>query len=292
MSIEKVSGDYIDYNNLYAYPLQWMEESYYARRDYQWLLYRANLAMLGKPCDNLYRAEVESILNGMEEGEQKKAIKKLCETIPEGASLYLKKCVDARAAQMAGGVDTYEYNIDDPYGIIEDDTEDLLATKCEQDYIQNKLGMLSPTFSRDLTMAGVAAVIVKYHAGSNDNRVLRVNPKNIWFDTKYSSTGEERFRGYSTMISWRKLKQMVIDDGDDVNLDLKVPDRSIFKDDKTIDAHAKYNNRKIRTLNGIDIYVQDINKLATSPQLQGAELGQMFGEYDHDLRSCYNLNWS
>lgn len=291
MSIEKVNGDYIDYDHKWTYPLQWLEESYFARRDYQWLLYRTNLAMLGKPCKNLYKSEVESILNGMEEGAQKKAVARLCESIPAGASLWLKKCVDMRASQVSGGVDTYEYNIDDPYGIIEDDTEDLLATKCQQDYIQNKLGMLSPTFSRDLTTAGMAAVVVKYHAGSNGNRVYRINPKNTWFDTKYSSTGEERFRGYSTMISWKKLKKMVEDDGDDINLDLRVPDRSIFKDDKDIDIHAKYNNRKIRSLNGIDIYVQDLNKLAISPQLQGAELGTMFGEYDHDLRSCYNLNW-
>ena len=69
----------------------------------------------------------------------------------------------------------------------------------------------------------------------------------------------------------------------------------VEKDDKDgkkkwdLDKTAKYNNRKIRTLNGLDIYVEDINRLATSTQLSGGL--NMFDEYDHDLRTCYNLNW-
>ena len=50
-------------------------------------------------------------------------------------------------------------------------------------------------------------------------------------------------------------------------------------------ATATYSNRKIRTLNGLDIYVEDLNRLATSTQLSGGL--NMFDEYDHDLRTCY-----
>lgn len=254
------------------------------------------MAKLGKPCKNLYQEELKTNLNNVSKADQAK-YKEYCNCVPEGTSFALKKAADNRANQMAAGVDTYEYQINDPYMVIDSDTEDLLAAKCEQDYVENKLGILSATFSRDLTWAGVAAVLVKYCPISDKNKVLRVNPKNIWFDTKYSSLGIERFRGYSTMISWKKLKEMIADDpNEEVNLDIKAPDTSIVKETVDgegkkkygIDEKAKYSNRKIRTLNGLDIYVEDLNRMAVSPQLTGLE---HFGEYDHDLRTCYNLNW-
>ena len=290
------SYDFIDWNHEWNYPIQWLEESDFARTQYHYWLWRASLAKLGKPCKNLYQEELKTNLNNVSKADQAK-YKEYCTCVPEGTSFAIKKAVDNRANQMASGVDTYEYQVNDPYMVIDADTEDLLAARCEQDYVENKLGILSATFSRDLTWAGVAAVLVKYCPISDKNKVLRVNPKNIWFDTKYSSLGIERFRGYSTMISWKKLKEMVANDpNEEVNLDIKAPDTSIITE--TVDGEgkkkygvnekAKYSNRKIRTLNGLDIYVEDLNRMAVSPQLTGLE---HFGEYDHDLRTCYNLNW-
>lgn len=286
----------LDWNKWPNHVIQWLEESEVARVNYQYWLWRANLAKLGKPCKNLYQIELDSNLDKIEDVEKKAAYKKHCIKVPEGASFALKKAVDNRANQMSCGVDTYEYQINDPFGIIKPDTADLLSAKCQQDYVQSRLGVMSSTFSRDLTWAGVAAVLIKYDPVSDKNKVLRINPKNIWFDTKYSSLGLERFRGYSTMISWKKLKKMIEDDDDEeVNLDIKAPDRSITKEEKKenkkywgVDKTAKYNNRKIRTLNGLDIYVEDLNRLAASPQLGGLNY---FYEYDHDLHTCYNLNW-
>lgn len=294
------SFDGINWNEWPNHVIQWIEESEVARNAYQYWLWRASLAKLGKPCKNLYQEELTTNLSKVEKSEQKK-YEEACKHVPEGSSFALKKAIDNRANQMACGVDTYEYQINDPYMIINADTQDLLAAKCKQDYVQNKLSILSATFSRDLTWAGVAAVLIKYEPKSDRNKVLRINPKNIWFDTKYSSLGLERFRGYSTMISWKYLKEMLEDDdNEEINLDIKAPDRSIMvekeeeKDGKKkkfwdLDKTAKYNNRKIRTLNGLDIYVQDLNHLAASTQLSSGL--NLFGEYDHDLRTCYNLNW-
>lgn len=289
--------DFIDWNHDWNYPIQWLEESDSARTSYHYWLWRASLAKLGKPCKNLYQEELKSNLSKVDSVDRAK-YEEYCRCVPEGTSFAIKKAVDNRANQMASGVDTYEYKINDPFGIIDDDTEDLLSAQCQIDYVRNRLNILSATFSRDLTWAGLAAVIVKYDPVSDKNKVLRVNPKNIWFDTKYSSLGLERFRGYSTMISWKKLKEMIAnDDNEEVNLDIKAPDRSILKEEDdgkgekvwNVDKNAKYSNRKIRTLNGLDIYVEDINRLATSPQLSGGI--SQFDEYDHDLRTCYNLNW-
>lgn len=288
--------DAINYDRWPNHVIHWIEESEVARTAYQYWLWRASLAKLGKPCKNLYQEELNSNLAKVDKVDQDK-YKKHCESVPEGSSFALKKAIDNRANQMASGVDNYEYQIDDPFNSINADTEDLLATKCKQDYIQNRLGILSATFSRDLTWAGVAAVLVKYDPKHDKNQVLRINPKNIWFDTKYSSLGLERFRGYSTMISWKKLKKMLEDDdNEEINTELKAPDRSIMvekeKDGKKywdFDKTAKYNNRKIRTLNGLDIYVDDLNKLASSTQLSGGL--NIYKDYDHDLHSCYNLNW-
>lgn len=289
--------DFIDWNHDWNYPIQWLEESDSARTSYHYWLWRASLAKLGKPCKNLYQEELKSNLSKVDSVDRAK-YEEYCRCVPEGTSFAIKKAVDNRANQMASGVDTYEYKINDPFGIIDDDTEDLLSAQCQIDYVRNRLNILSATFSRDLTWAGLAAVIVKYDPVSDKNKVLRVNPKNVWFDTKYSSLGLERFRGYSTMISWKKLKEMIAnDDNEEVNLDIKAPDRSILKEEDdgkgkkvwNVDKNAKYSNRKIRTLNGLDIYVEDINRLATSAQLSGGI--SQFDEYDHDLRTCYNLNW-
>lgn len=289
--------DFIDWNHDWNYPIQWLEESDSARTSYHYWLWRASLAKLGKPCKNLYQEELKSNLSKVDSVDRAK-YEEYCRCVPEGTSFAIKKAVDNRANQMASGVDTYEYKINDPFGIIDDDTEDLLSAQCQIDYVRNRLNILSATFSRDLTWAGLAAVIVKYDPVSDKNKVLRVNPKNVWFDPKYSSLGLERFRGHSTMISWKKLKEMIAnDDNEEVNLDIKAPDRSILKEEDdgkgkkvwNIDKSAKYSNRKIRTLNGLDIYVEDINRLATSTQLSGGI--SQFDEYDHDLRTCYNLNW-
>lgn len=292
--MESIEG--LNFNNPYNHVIQWLEESEVARVNYQYWLWRANLAKLGKPCKNLYQQELDSNLDKIADVEKRNSYKKHCIKVPEGSSFALKKAVDNRANQMACGVDAYEYQVNDPYNIIKPDTADLLAAQCQQDYVQNKLNVMSATFSRDLTWAGVAAVLIKYDPISDKNKVMRINPKNIWFDTKYSSLGVERFRGYSTMISWKKLKKMIADDKDEeVNLDIKAPDRSITREEEKdakkywgIDKTAKYNNRKIRTLNGLDIYVEDLNRLAASPQLGGLNY---FYEYDHDLHTCYNLNW-
>lgn len=283
------SYDALDWNDKWNYPIQWLEESDFARTSYHYWLWRASLAKLGKPCKNLYQEELKSNIAKIDDISQRKKYEEGCVCVPEGTSFALKKAIDNRANQMAAGVDTYEYQVFDPYNIIDADTNDRLAAQCKQDYVRNKLNIMSATFSRDLTWAGVAAVLVKYNPITDKNCVMRVNPKNIWFDTKYSSLGKERFRGYSTMISWKKLKKMVEADKDEVNLDIKAPDKSIFDENGQINEHAKYSNRKIRTLNGLDIYVESLNRLATSTQLSGGL--NKFDEYDHDLRTCYNLNW-
>lgn len=286
---------YVDFDAKYSYPLQWMYESEPARWAYHRWLWRSALAKQGKPCRNTYQEELESNLKKADSVTRNK-YKDRCRQVPTGRSFALRKAVDNIAAQMAGGVDSYDYRINDPYMIIEPDTEDLLSAKCEQDYIENRLELLAPVFSDDILWKGMAAAVIKYDPVHDKNRVMRVNPKNVWFDTKYSSTGEERFRGYSTMISWKCLKKMIEDDGDEVNLNIKAPDGTPVREigegkDKKIelDKTAKFSNRKIRSLNGLDIYVESLNKLAASTQL--AYGLSEFPEYDHDLRQCYNLGW-
>ena len=286
---------YVDFDADFSYPLQWIHESEPARWAYQRWIWRSALAQQGKPCRNTYQEELKTNLAKAAPDIRGK-YKDRCEHVPCGRSFALKKAVDNIAAQMAGGVDSYNYQINDPYMIIEDDTEDLLSTKCQQDYIENHLQLLAPVFSDDIMWYGLAAAIVKYCPFSDKNKVLRIHPKNVWFDTRYSSTGAERFRGYSTMISWKKLKNIIVEDGDKINLDIKAPDGSPVKEEGEgknkkviLDKTAKYSNRKIRSLNGLDIYVESLNKLATSPSLAPGLMD--FIEYDHDLRTCYNLGW-
>lgn len=286
---------YVDFNADFSYPLQWINESEVARWAYQRWIWRSALAKQGIPCKNTYQEELKSNLKKADRSTQDK-YKERCENVPIGHSFALKKAVDNIAAQMSGGVDSYNYQINDPYMVIDDDTEDLLSAKCQQDYIENNLQLLAPVFSDDIMWYGMAACVVKYCPFSDKNKVLRIHPKNVWFDTRYSSTGVERFRGYSTMISWAKLKKMIADDGDEINLNIKAPDgaplREVEKDGKKgweVDKTARYSNRKIRSLNGLDIYVDGLNKLASSPNL--APNLTDFIEYDHDLRNCYNLGW-
>ena len=286
---------YVDFNADFSYPLQWINESEVARWAYQRWIWRSALAKQGLPCKNTYQEELKSNLKKADRLTQDK-YKDRCESVPIGRSFALKKAVDNIAAQMSGGVDSYNYQINDPYMVIEDDTEALLSAKCQQDYIENNLQLLAPVFSDDIMWYGMAACVVKYCPVTDKNKVLRIHPKNVWFDTRYSSTGVERFRGYSTMISWAKLKKMIAEDDDEINLDIKAPDgapiREVEKNGKKEwegDKTAKYSKSKIGSLNGLDIYVDGLNKLAASPNL--APNLTDFIEYDHDLRNCYNLGW-
>lgn len=277
----------VNFENKWSYPLQWLYESVWARQMYQLYCYRVNLAMEGKPWKNVYQDEMNSNIEKMD-ATQKAVYKKQCAHLPDGESHKLYQAVETIANQMASGVDTYECQIYDPYMIQEADTADKLIAMCEQDYVENNLGLYSAQYSRDLTRYGLVAVMVKYNPKLERNEIFRINPKNCWFDTMYSSTGHERFRGYSTMISWRELKKMVEQDGDEINTDIKAPEQSIFGNDGKI-KKATYKNRKIRSLNGLDIYVSDINKLAQSPQLQGGDW--YWWEYAHDVKDCYNLGY-
>lgn len=285
------NNSYVNFDADFSYPLQWLYESQPARWAYHRWIWRAALAEQGKPSRNTYQDELLSNLKRADALTQKKYSDK-CRQVPEGKSFALRRAIDNIAAQMAGGVDSYEYRVNDPYGIIEPDTEDLLAAKCEQDYVENRLELLAPVFSDDILWRGMAAAIIKYDPKHDKNKVMRINPKNVWFDTKYSSTGQERFRGYSTMISWKKLKKMVEEDRDKVNLDIKAPDTPLVRkegDKEVLDKTAKFSGHKIRSLNGLDIYVDSLNKLASSSQL--AYSATEFPEYDHDLKQCYNLGW-
>lgn len=283
----------IDWNAKWQYPLQWLYESEFARLLYQQYCFRVNLAMQGKPFKNTYQEEMNTNLDKMD-AATKEIYKKQCIQLPEGQSHKLYQAVETIANQMANGVDTYECELYDPYMIQQGDTADKLEAMCHQDYIENDLGLYASLYSRDLTRYGLVAVMVKYNPKLERNEILRINPRNCWFDTMYSSTGHERFRGYSTMISWDELKKMVKDDGDEVNLDIQAPKESIFEGEgkdrkmKKIEK-AKYSKGKIRSLNGLDIYVRDINELASSPSLQGADM--WLWEYAHDMGSCYNLNY-
>ena len=287
-----MNGDSL--NNEYDYPLQWIEESRSSRIFFAILLHRINLALTGRPYHNTYEEEVASNLSKVNDSKVREKLKKFCGEIPEGRSFTLKKAVDNRTAQMATGVDSYEYKLDDPYMVIDDNTEELLARKCEQDYILSHLNLMAATFSHDLTCNGIVAVDIKYDPIEDKNIIKRINPKNIFFDTKYSSTGQERFRGYGEMVSWSKLKAILSSNpNEEINLNIIAPDTDIFttSGDKTeINKQVKVHGRKIRSLNGLDLYVSTMNTLASSPSLAGG-LTEGMEDYKHDLYSCYNLSY-
>lgn len=289
------TGDAINWDQIYNYPLQWLYESLPARLQYQQWLYRINLAMLGKPWRNLYQEELHSAAQALDDPLERQRVEDECVQLPEGWSFTLAEAVQTCANQLASGVDIYEYQINDPYGIIEDDTEANLAACCSQDYTKNKLGLSAALYTQDLIRYGMCAVLVSYDKETQENVVTRIHPKNCWVDTMYSATGNERFRGYSTMIDWRTLKQMVEADPDnEINLGLEVPTDPLFDEKGNLmpptDQTATLHRDHITTLNDLDIYVENLNKLATAPGLQGFT-GQYYGDYDHDLRNCYNLNW-
>ena len=286
----KITGNYVSFNNKWSYPLQWIYESIFARAAYRDLLFRTSLAKEGLPSKNLYQEKMESNVRRINDVEKKKKFLDQCACLPIGRSFALANAVDNRANQLAGGVDSYECEVNDPYMVIDDQTEDRLAAKCSQDYAESGVKYMSSQFSDDLTWTGMVAVLVKYCPDTDTNTVYRVNPKNTWFDTKYSSVGKERFRGYSTMISFATLLKMIEDDGDEINPDLMAPDRSVFNEKGEVDKKARYANHHIDTVNGLRIYVEDLNRLATTPALQG-NITEEFGEYVHDLNNCYNLGY-
>lgn len=282
----KNTSNTLDFNNKWNYPLQWIEESIFARLTYQALIYRVNKAMVGEPWENTYQKDIRSNLDDLTEEERKRLGEK-CLKVPTGHSYALSNAVRTIANQMASGVDTYEYTIDDPFMVVDKDLEARLAAQCSMDYAQNKLELYSNVFTSDIVKYGLAAALVNYNSKTGKNEVKRVNPKNTWVDTMYNSTGKERFRGYSTMISWKTLKKMIEDDGDELNDTLMVPTDKIFDDKKKPIERAKLGYKKIKTVNDLDIYVENINELANSPGLRS--LPNLYADYSHDFVSCYNV---
>lgn len=281
------SSNTLDFNNKWNYPLQWMQESTFFRLQYQALIYRVNKAMIGEPWENIYQKDVRSNLDNLSD-EDRERLGEKCLKVPEGRSYTLSDAVKTIANQMASGVDTYEYTIDDPYMVIDKDLEARLATQCSIDYAQNKLESYASVFSSDIMKYGLAAAIVKYDPKSGKNIVERVNPKNTWVDSMYNSTGRERYRGYSTMISWHALKKMIEQDKDEINTTIEAPTEKIFDDKKKPIQRAKLGHKKIKTLNDLDIYVENINELANSPDLRS--LPNLYADYSHDFVSCYNVS--
>ena len=113
---------YVDFDQDWSYPIQWLYESETARWAYQRWIWRSSLAKQGKPCRNTYQEELKSNLKKADVAIREK-YKDRCEHVPEGRSFALKRAVDNIAAQMSGGVDSYDYHINDPYMIIDADTD-------------------------------------------------------------------------------------------------------------------------------------------------------------------------
>ena len=113
------NNSWVDYDYDYSYPIQWIYESEPARWAYQRWIWRSALAKQGKPCRNTYQEELRSNLEKADIDTRNK-YKDRCEKVPMGKSFALKRAVDNIAAQMSGGVDSYNYQINDPYMIIDD----------------------------------------------------------------------------------------------------------------------------------------------------------------------------
>ena len=99
----------IDWNKWPNHVIQWLEESEVARTTYQYWLWRASLAKLGKPCKNLYQEELKTNLSKVDDKEERKKYQDVCQHVPAGSSFAIKKAIDNRANQMSCGVDVYEY---------------------------------------------------------------------------------------------------------------------------------------------------------------------------------------
>lgn len=284
----KNNSSILDFDNKWSYPLQWIYESQFARFQYQSLVYRVSKAMIGEPWENTYQKDVESNMQSLTD-EERKQLGSVCLNVPEGHSFVLSNAVKTIASQMASGVDTYEYTIDDPFMVIDKDLEARLSTQCSIDYANNRLELYSNVWTADMMKYGLAAALTTYNPKTNQNEIARVHPKNVWFDTMFSSTGRERFRGYSTMISWAKLKHMLEKGKDEINTDLEVPNEEMFDKDGKLIERATLGKKKIETLNDLDIYVENINKLCQSPSLRS--LPNTYGDYSHDLYTCYNTDY-
>ena len=66
------SYDAIDYDKWPNHVIHWIEESEVARTSYQYWLWRASLAKLGKPCKNLYQEELNGNLAKVDKADQDK----------------------------------------------------------------------------------------------------------------------------------------------------------------------------------------------------------------------------
>ena len=97
MNNENVS--YVDFDQKYSYPLQWLYESQTARWAYQRWIWRSSLAKQGKPCENVYQKELTTNLKKADPTTQRK-YEERCKQVPEGRSFALRRAQSSQKAEQ------------------------------------------------------------------------------------------------------------------------------------------------------------------------------------------------
>ncbi len=285
----------LNFNCDWNYPLQCLRESELIRAQYHGLMTQVDKAMENEAVINGFQTELQSHINSESDVAKRTALENFCRTIEPAFDDSLSKAVNNRTDQVATGVDKFNYTVFDPYSTLDDEINDRMSSMCMRNYVQSGLEFLAPTFARDLDKYAMCCAYVDYNDKKQIAKVTRFNPKNVWWDTRYSATGEERFRAWSKMISWRKLK-LLIDDYT-INTGLEVPETSIFTEKvkdgkKEIIVKSRIRNKHLKTLNDMDVYIDDMNKMAENADFQNRAVIQGdYGDYSHTLINCYNLNY-
>ena len=213
----------IDYDEEHSYLLQWVRESRWARMEHRKFVQKVNLALDGCVESNRYEEAIKNAAKGMT-GQYASLADALCKSVPSGRTNVFKRYTDLTVTQLASGYDDFDYRPYDPYNTMEPTDYDKYASMLEQIYIEKDIDGLVTGAVRSGVRYGGGYIFklpytvdeegpdgkktkkVKYH-------IKRLDSQDMLLDGTRFQTTDDRFIGFSEMISFRDAAEYIKEKG-------------------------------------------------------------------------------
>ena len=247
-----ISPSSIDYNDKHYYILRDIEYSNLQRIDYRNLCFRVMNALNGDPLENLYEKSVKNALKTVDQ-QFKQEAQAICSSVPSGYTRILGELTDFAISQLTSGVDQFKFEV--LFNAhISNEKLDLMNSTIRGVYRKYNMEALGEAIGADQERYGMGASFTWW--GEHGLELRQIAPQDVLMSTNIYSS-ERKPIGITEMISYKDLRKFIEDEG--LHQEIELP-----------------GGRKImgiKTLNNMDIPIDDLNDLPYCPYIKP------FGKY-------------
>lgn len=218
----------------YNYLVEYVNEAALARNSLRILCERAVMAYKQTPFRNSYKENAKSykqFVDSCGDLEKMKAVKALCESIPDATNDTVFNATETFVSMAMGGAEQFEYLPADEYMSKDSELVERLSALAKYFHDDNKIDSLVAQATRNMVLQGQACFFLN---PSKDGRfkVSLIDAWNKLDDPRYLKTNCKRYEGYTEVTHWSKLKD------------------DIFKNQK---------DYMLSVINDVDQYIQELN---------------------------------